>query len=448
MSLFVRQRGAVLVCASVLALLCIPSICRAQNWPEFRGPHGDGHADVKSAPTKWSESNFAVVSPSFESNKLQFKALTCEAGENIKWKTPIKGKAWSSPVVWGKQVWMTNAPPDGSELYAVCLDLDTGKEIHNVLLWKVAEPQFCHDMNSYASCTPALEEGRGYFHFGVHGTACVDLKTGKVIWDRPPFDPDLPCNHHRGAASSPIIHGKHIFLTFDGFDLQYVVALDKETGKTVWKTDRNIAYKSDNGDVKKAYSTPAVFKIDGKEQLVSPSAEATIAYNPENGSELWRVTHGGMNGALRPLYSHGLIYLTTYSGGIQLFALKPEGTGDITKNIAWKQEKGAAKRSSPIVVDDKIYMVSDEGILSCVDALTGKLVWSKRAGGTWASSPVYAAGKIYFFDIEGKSYVLNPGDKYDEVAENKLDAGCMASPAVVEGALIVRTKQAVYRIGE
>lgn len=424
MSQFARPMAAILFCQSVFVWSLLTSTGSAQNWPEFRGPHGDGHADVKSAPTKWSET------------------------ENIKWKTPIKGKAWSSPTVWGKQIWLANAPPDGSELYAVCLNLDTGKIEHNVLLWKVAEPQFCHEMNSYASATPALEEGRGYFHFGVHGTACVDLKTGKVLWDRPPFDPDLPCNHHRGAASSPIIHGKLIFLTFDGFDLQYVVALDKETGKTVWKTDRNIKYGSDNGDVKKAYSTPQILTIGGKEQLVSPSAEATIAYNPENGSEIWRVTHGGMNGALRPLYAHGMIYLTTYSGGIQLFAMKPEGTGDLTKNIVWKQAKGAAKRSSPILVDDKIYMASDDGILTCVNAMDGKALWNKRAGGTWASSPVYAAGKIYFFDIEGTGWVLKPGDKYEELAENKLDAGCMASPAVVEGALIVRTKQAVYRIQE
>ncbi len=410
--------------ACLVCLLTLLISAHAQNWPEFRGPHGDGHGDVKTAPTTWSET------------------------EHINWKTPLKGKAWSSPVVWGKQVWLSNAPRDGSEMFAVCLNLDTGKVEYNISLWKVADPQFCHDMNSYASGTPALEEGRGYFHFGVHGTGCVDTTTGKVLWTRPPFDPELPCNHHRGAASSPIIHGKLLYLTFDGFDLQYIVALDKETGKTVWKRDRQIKYGSSDGDVKKAYSTPQVFTIGGKEQLVSPSASATIAYDPATGDELWRVQHGGMNGALRPLYAHGLIYLTTYSGGLQLLALKPEGSGDITGNIAWKQAKGAAKRSSPLIVEDKIYMATDDGILSAVNALDGSVLWTKRVGGTFASSPVYAAGKIYFSDIEGKSYVLKPGAEYELLAENKLDAGCMASPAVVEGALIVRTKLAVYRIGK
>ncbi len=164
----------------------------AQNWPEFRGPTGDGISTVKSAPTTWAED------------------------KHIKFKVPLTGKAWSSPVVWGEQIWLSNAPVDGKEMRALCFDLNTGKSLHDIQLWTIEKPQFCHDMNSYASSTPALEAGRAYFHFGVHGTACVDTATGKILWQRPPFDPELLCDHHRGPASSPIIHGKLLYLTLMG----------------------------------------------------------------------------------------------------------------------------------------------------------------------------------------------------------------------------------------
>ncbi|MDX1965080.1 MAG: PQQ-binding-like beta-propeller repeat protein [Pirellulales bacterium] len=402
----------------------------AANWPEFRGPTADGLANVKNAPTKWSET------------------------DNIAWKTPLTGKAWSSPVIWGEQIWLTNAPPDGKEMRAICLDLASGQIVHDIKLWDVAEPQFCYDLNSYASPTPVIEAGRVYVHFGVHGTACLDTTNGEIVWKRPPFDPELQCNHHRGPASSPILHDNLLILTFDGFDQQYVVALDKQSGQIAWRTDRNIDYGTDDGDAKKAYSTPRVIMVDNQPQLISPSAGAVIAYDPRTGEELWRVKCGGMNVSLRPLYAHGLLYNTTAAGGLQLFALKPrshkpgEKAADLSDQVTWKQEKGASKRSSPIIVGERIYMAGDDGILTCVNALNGEVVWTKRVGGKFSASPVSAAGKIYFSDMEGQTYVLEPGDQYQELAVNTLSAGCMASPAVVEGGLILRTKEAVYRVGK
>ena len=372
--------------------------------------------------------------------------LTWSEEKNIKWKTPLEGKAWSSPVVWGNQVWVTNATPDGKQLSAVCVDQRSGKIIHDLLVFEIAEPQFCHDMNSYASCTPTIEDGRVYVHFGSHGTACLDTKTGKTIWSRQ----DLECNHFRGPASSPIVYGDSLYVNFDGFDLQYVVALDKTTGKTLWKRDRNDEpiYETDNGDAKKAYGTPAIVKIDGKPQLISPAAGGTHAYDPFTGQTIWFVKHGGMNSSTRPLYAHGLVYLNTAAGGMRLLAVKPDGTGDVTNShIEWKTAKGVSTRSSQLMIGDYIFMVSDDGIASAVHAKTGETTWQKRLDGKYCASPIFADERIYLCDEEGKTTVIAPDpEKFTLLAENKLAAGFMASPAVTGKTLILRTKEALYAI--
>lgn len=395
-------------------------------WNQFRGPQGNGHATSPRLATKWSET------------------------ENVAWKTAIPGKAWSSPVVWGKQVWVTNAPEDGKVLSAVCLDLDSGKVVHDVRVFEVADPTFCHPYNSHASSTPVVEEGRIWVHFGSPGTACLDTQTGKVLWTRQ----DLPCNHHRGAGSSPILFENLLIMNYDGYDFQYVVALDKETGKTVWKKDRDINYGSDNGDLKKAYSTPTVIRHEGRLQLVDPSSVATISYDPRTGDELWKVYHGGYNAAARPVYGHGLVYLNL-EGGDRLLAVRPGGTGDVTKtHVVWKTMKSTPSRPSQLLVGDDFYMVSDGGVASCLDAKTGEQRWTHRIGGPHCASLIYAPaekeggnGRIWTFDENGTGRVIEATpEEYRELSENKLDAGCMASPAVAGDALIVRTKKHVYRI--
>jgi outer membrane protein assembly factor BamB len=366
-------------------------------------------------------------------------------------------------VVWGDQIWLTTAdevrgsrsvpvpkkggakgPVERVTFFAIGVDRKTGKITHDILLGVEDNPAFCHDFNSYASPTPVIEQGRVYAHFGSHGTWCIDTASGKVLWERK----DLKCDHFRGPGSSPILHNNLLILIFDGFDIQYVAALDKATGKTVWKKDRNIRYSSDNGDIKKAYATGRVMEIGGKSQLICPSAECTIAYDPATGDELWRFAHGGMNGSARPVGGHGLLFLT--SGHTrQLLAVKEMVSGAVPKDaVVWRVDKIVPTRPSLILDGDMLYMVSDDGIASGLDAKTGKVYWSERQNGEFTASPVLAGGHLYLSNQTGKTIVLKASREYEPVATNTLDAGCMASPAVAGDALILRTKTHLYSIGK
>ncbi len=389
----------------------------ADNWPEFRGPTGDGQATAKDLPIRWSET------------------------ENVRWKTAIHDKGWSSPVVWDNQIWLTTARADGKQLFAVCVDRNSGEIKHDIKVFDVEKPQYCHPFNSFASSTPAIEAGRLYAHFGTHGTACLDTDSGKILWERR----DLHCDHFRGAASSPVLYGNLLFLIFDGVDVQYVVALDKRDGRTVWKKDRAIAFQNPkDADHHKGYATPAVIEANGKAELVCPSAEVINAFDPATGEELWRVRHESMNAACRPILRHGLIYMTV-GHKPELLAVRPGGRGDVTaSHVQWKANRGAATRPSPVLVDDLLFMVNDVGIASCLEAKTGKQVWQERLGGEFSSSLLLADGHIYAADQNGTVHVLEPGRQFKVLAANRLAAGCMASPIAVGKSLFVRTKTHLY----
>ncbi len=432
----------------LLAALCTSTVLASDDWPGFRGPTADGRSDAKNLPTSWSET------------------------ENIRWKTAIHGRGHSSPVVLGKEVWVTTAdevkgdpkarPPRKGDppanpvrevhLYAIAVDRDTGKVVHDLKLGVERDPQYCHPFNTYASPTPFVEEGRLYAHFGSLGTWCIDTVTGKSLWDRR----DLKCDHFRGPGSSPVVYGNFLYLIFDGFDVQYVVALDKANGKTIWKTDRNIKYGTDNGDYKKAYATPALFRLGGKDHLVCPSAECTIAYDPATGEELWRLVHDdrrSMNGSARPVMGDGLLFLT--SGHTKrLMALKPEGLSGLAApaSVKWQITRDVPSRPSVLYDGGLIYMVSDDGLASCLEAATGKVHYSgQRLDGEFSASPVLADGHIFYSSQKGKTFVVATGPTFNVVAENRLgenrDIGFMASPAVAGESLYLRTTTHLYRVG-
>lgn len=417
---------------SVIAFLFAATLFAGEDWPQFRGPDGQGHSDSKGLPTRWSET------------------------ENVRWKTPIHGRAWSSPVVMGNQIWLTTATEDGKELYAVCVNRETGKIEKDLNLFHVDNPQFAHKFNSYGSPTPVIEPGRVYVTFGSPGTACLDTQTGKKIWERR----DFVCNHFRGAGSSPIIYGDLLIMNFDGSDFQFVVALDKKTGKTRWRTERLVDYKDltpdgkvqAEGDFRKAFSTPHVATFNGHAMLISLGAKAFYAYEPLTGKEIWRIEErSNHSAATRPVVGLGMVFFPTGFSKGQLFAVNPIGAGDITNDhIVWKMTKGVANKPSLLLVGEDLYMINDGGIAFCIDARTGKEIWSQRVnggkGGNFSASPVYADGHIYFCSEEGITTVIDAGKEYKEIAVNTLGDGFMASPAVTDHSLILRTKSALYRI--
>ena len=434
---------ALLIRWSTLLLVlahCTTALRAGENWPQFRGPRGDGISDAKALPLSWSETNHVV------------------------WKTPIHGRSWSSPVVWGNQVWVTTANDDGTELFAVCLARETGKVVHDLKLFQLAKQTDIRKFNTYASPTPVLEDGRLYVTFGSPGTACVDTKTGKILWERR----DLECNHFRGAGSSPVIFENLMFMNFDGSDHQFIIALDKQTGKTVWRKNRSVDFKDldangkpqADGDYRKAFSTPHVAMLDGQAVLISQGAKAAYAYAPRDGRELWRVEERTSHSASsQPVSGHGLVILATGWSKGQLLAIKPGKAGDVLDvnatdapadqqlQIAWKSKRNVPRKPSMLLVKDLLFAIEDEGgIVACYEAKNGTEIWRERVGGNHSASPVCVGGNIYFFGEDGKTTVIEAGRQFKKLAESKLDDGFMASPAVSGKSLILRTRTHLYRI--
>jgi outer membrane protein assembly factor BamB len=430
-----KKPGCIHSCALIpvllLALFFAAHVNAGADWPAFRGPWGDGHVsapgemNLVGLPLHWSET------------------------ENIKWKTEIPFRGWSTPVVMNGQVWLTTATEDGHDFYAICVDADTGQIRYNEKVFHCDNPEpLGNNVNCYATPSPVIEPGRVYVHFGSYGTACLDSGTGKVIWQRN----DIPCRHFRGPSSSPVLFQNLLILTLDGIDLQYTIALDKQTGKTIWKTDRTAVWNDAGqgaapGDLRKSHSTPVIANIDGKFQLLSPGAKAAYAYDPLTGREIWKVHHKDYSAAPMPLYDSSLVYIVTGRAKTELWAIKPDGEGDVTDTkIVWKLSAHVGKSASPLLVDGLIYTVSDESFLSCVDAATGQVVWSERIGGGYQASPIYGDGRLYFFDLQGNTTVVKPGRTYEAIATNKLADGFMSSPAVAGKALYLRTKTHLYRV--
>lgn len=408
--------------------LLLLALLSSDDWPQFRGPEGTGHSGAKGLPLEWSET------------------------KNVVWKTPIHDRGWSSPVVYGKQIWLTSSTKDGRELYVFCIDRDTGKVLKDWKLFDVEKPQFAHAFNTHASPTPAIEDGRVYITFGSPGTAAIDTRTFKVIWQRRDFE----CNHFRGAGSSPVIFRNLLLMHFDGSDHQFVVALDKNTGKTVWETRRSIDFQdldkdgkpAAEGDLRKAFSTPHVAQIDGRWEMISLGAKAAYGYDPMTGKELWRVEERGQHSAsTRPVLGHGMIFFPTGFSTGQLFAVRTGGSGLITDtHVAWKVKRGVSNKPSILLIGDLIYMIGDTGIASCVEAKTGEIVWQQRIGGEYSASPVYAGGKIWLFSEDGKTTVLKPGRTFEQLGESRLEQGFLASPAIAGNAFYLRTRTHLYKI--
>jgi outer membrane protein assembly factor BamB len=400
----------------VLAVfLPVLSLAQGGDWPQFRGPTGQGVVAPGRLPTAWSP--------------------TC----NVVWKQDIPGRGWSSPVVQDGRIYLTTAVAVSGDhsLRAVALDAATGKVLWNVEVFRSgpgAGP--VHGKNSHASPTPVVAGKKLFVHFGHQGTACLDLD-GKVLWRK-----ILRYAPVHGNGGSPIIVDDKLIFSVDGADKQFVVALDRDTGKERWRTDRRTEA------IKKfSFSTPLLITVQGQKQIISPGSDNVCAYDPDTGKEIWRVKYEGYSVVPRPVYGHGLVFICTGYESPSLLAIRPDGKGDVTgTHVAWTLRRNVALTPSLLFHEDELYMVSDSGIASCLDARTGKVLWQQRLGGSYSASPILADGKIYFLSEDGVATIVKTGKTFERVARNSLGEQTLASYAVVDGALLIRTERHLYRI--
>ena len=401
-----------------------------KNWTQFRGSNLNGMAISENIPLKWDESV-------------------------IKWKTAIHDKGYSSPVVYNNQIWVTTATTDGKKLYAVCLDYQTGKIIYDLLVFTPEVVEGKHSLNTYASPTPCIEKDKVYVHYGSMGTACINTADGSIVWKRT----DLKCKHVQGPASSPIIYKDMLILHFEGTDVRFIVALDKTNGQTIWKSDRPAEpYEPLQEIGRKAYITPIIVNVKGRDMLISDGSAVCIAYDPNTGREIWRVVDGAESTIAMPFTENGVVfwyagYMVADDGSkyTNMLAVNPDGSGDITRtNVIWKKRDELSRNHSltPVIKDGLIYTVNTFNKLMCIDAASGEEVWSKHLLSNYDASPIYINGNIWFFSVKGEVLTIKEGRKYEVIASNKMESGIWATPAVLRNSIIVRTQNYLYRIAQ
>ncbi|MBX9790478.1 MAG: PQQ-binding-like beta-propeller repeat protein [Pirellulales bacterium] len=428
------NRDRVLI-VGLLVLGLAPPANAELPWPRRNGPFENGCAapsDARGVPTEWDEAT----------------------GKNIAWKVDLEGFGHSTPVIGNGRLWLTAATKDGKQQFVYAIDTQIGQVIHHKLLFENAAPEpLGNEVNTYASPTCVLEEDAVYVHFGSYGTARLDPKTAEVVWQRR----DLPCRHFRGPGSSPYVWHDLLILTFDGIDQQYVTALDKRTGKTIWRTDRSTDYhdldangkaKLD-GDLRKAYGTPGTIDVAGTTQLVSIGSRAAFGYEAATGREIWTVTHEDFNAAAPPLFFENLAIMNTGSGGAKFMAVRLDdstrGNVDST-HIVWNRTRGNSRLSGPALDRDRIWMLTDNGVLYGLSAKTGEELAVLRLGGSYVASPVVVGDHLYACNEDGTTTVVRTTVPPEILARNVLDEGMRASPAVAAGAIYLRTFTRLYKI--
>ncbi|WP_395716754.1 PQQ-binding-like beta-propeller repeat protein [Prosthecobacter sp.] len=377
------------------------------------------------------------------------------SGKNIAWRVELEGEGHSTPVIGGDLIWFTAATTDGKQQFVYGIDRHSGKIVHHKLVFENAAPEeLGNPLNNYAAPSPVLEADALYVHFGTYGTARIDPATGSKVWERR----DINVRHYRGPGSSPLIHGDLLILTFDGINEQFVTALDKKTGKTVWKTPRTTDYgdldkegkPTRDGDMRKAYHTPDVFEIGGKEVLVSIGSRAAFGYEAATGKELWTIRHGGFNAAIPPLRLGDLLILNTGSERAHTLGVRIDEkmAGDITEShVLWDREKRNASESAPVLVNGVLYQTTRGGIVSAVEAKTGKDLWEDRMEGQHLPGPVVIGDKLLFSNDRGQTFLVRAlPEKFELVGKNQLAEPITTSPAVADGAIFIRTKKALYKI--
>ena len=402
------------VTGAIAVALALGAALAAQEWPQFRGPTGQGLSDDVDVPIEWG------------------------ATHHVAWKQPVPGRGWSSPVVGGERVWLTSSVTQGNaaSLRLIALDFATGSEVVNVEIARLYRDDFStNPKNSEATPTPIVAGDRVFVHFGATATAAVST-TGRILWKT-----QLPHVNQHGQGSSPALAGGLLIVNCDGFDDAFVVALDTATGRTRWRRPRRTPFSQ-------AYSTPLEIQIGGASQVVSVGASYTTSLDPATGREIWRVFYrDGFSNVPRPVFAHGLVFITTGFQQPSLLAVRADGSGDVTKtHVVWSTSRAVPLTPSPIVVGDLLFMVNDTGIASALDARSGESRWVQRLDGNYSASPVAAGGRIYFVNEDGLTTVIAAAPAFRVLARNAIDAPMLASPAIARGSIVLRSETHVYRI--
>ena len=398
----------------IIVLIFLSGVVTGEDrFVEWRGENGQGHARAQNLPVKWSKT------------------------EGIAWKATIPGNGWSTPVIADGKVWVTtgiDTPASQAEkerrrktttnsqpltisrhvsLRAICLDLETGGILRDIEVLTEQDPQMIHQVNSYATPSPILDGNRLYCHYGPMGIAALDIKSGKVVWT----NRTLRVKHENGPGSSPVLWKDYLLIHCDGIDVQYIVAIDKNTGKIAWKTDRS-GELNENPQLRKSYATAIVTEIHGNPLAISPAADWVYGYDPSSGKELWKLNYGqlGFSNAARPIAGNGLVFVTTGYMKAALLALEIQTDGGRQQPVVkWRFDRQVPNVSSPLLVGNELYLASDNGIVTCLNSTTGEVHWVHRMGARFWASPLYADGKIYFFERDGVTTVIEPGVKYNEL---------------------------------
>lgn len=410
------------------------------SWAQFRGPTGQGLVNTP-LPTDLANPASTV------------------------WSTEIEGTGWSSPVESNGKIWFTTsivkkATPEqiaaklskdsmagiktvaaSVSLHAICLDAESGKLLHNIVLSEIKDPEPINPLNSYASPTPTIAGDRVIVHFGNYGTWCLDANSGKQLWNC-----QFVVDYSVGPGSSPIVFDDKVIIVCDGIDEQYVVAVNLKDGKQSWKTARP-PLRATNAEFKKAYSTPLIIDVNGEKIAVIPGAQWTVAYNPMTGQEIWRVDCGdGFSTTPMPIFESGLIVISTGYMRPEFVAIRPDGKGDVTStHVAWRASRGAPTMPSAIAKDGMMFSISDSGILTSYDMWSGEEINRSRIGGNFSSSPILAGGLLYLTSREGIVSIVSADSNLKTVTTHDMGEQLMASPAIIGKDLIIRTDKRVVR---
>ena len=398
------------------------------QWPQFRGPTGQGHAEGP-LPLEWS------------------------ASENVLWSCELpEGRGFSSPVVDGPTVWLTTAAEDGSVMRLLGVDVEAGELTRDVELVRPADVRRIHPTNSYASPTPVIHEGRVFTHFGRYGTAAVEAKTGEVLWR----NETLTVKHDGGPGSSPVVAGGVLFVTMDGADRSFVCGLDPATGGVKWTTERSAPMRP-NPITHRAFATPLVLRRGEREFVVSPGPDQLHAYDPADGRSLWHVRYEGFSTVPCPAADDDRLYFCTGYFGPELAAVRLEGLldgrehGDVTASrVEWTFRGPVPDTPSPTAFGGRVWMVSDKGVLTAVEAATGKKAAGVRVRDNVSASPLVdrASGRLYVFSEKGVATVWDAtSDRPRKLATNRLPGPLKASPAAIGGTLLIRSGGRLWRVG-